>query len=365
MKLLSDFKKDVRTVKTKPGGYEWWYFDGIDTQGKYRFVVIFYEGNPFSNRYIRRIENRHKARENIAEDHPAVSISVYRNDNPIYYSFTEFEKSACSFNEEQPELSIGEHHMQGKRVDGNLVYTLTLNEELPSGDRLEGKMQFSSPEPAHDLLDSPGGEEAEGHFWNLVQPRSRMSVRLWLNSRGEEAQLIETTGYGYHDHNTGEEPMRNEFKDWYWGRFHFDIGTLIFYIMHRKNDRQQRGWLIRPDNGSVIQVFDNITIEDKGLNLFGLNSARRLLLSNDEAHVSVQQSTTLDNGPFYQRFDSDAFLNLPKDDFLQAAHGITEFIRPDRIYWKVFWPLVNMRIWYRNESPHWVQQSKILYRWTW
>ena len=32
---------------------------------------------------------------------------------------------------------------------------------------------------------------------------------------------IALNGLGYHDHNVGFEPLKDSFKDWYWGRVHF------------------------------------------------------------------------------------------------------------------------------------------------
>jgi carotenoid 1,2-hydratase len=80
--------------------------------------------------------------------------------------------------------------------------------------------------------------------------------------------------------------------------------------------------------------------------------------------VLVQQNRLLDNGPFYRRYLSDAFIHQ-EGQGVQKATGISEYIYPGRIYAKWFWPFVDMRIRYHNEPPHWVQKSGRLYRWTW
>lgn len=365
MNILTDYKQDKRTVKTKPGGYEWWYFDGVDTDEVYRFVIIFYEGNPFSTRYIKRVKERHRSQDSFPAEHPAVSISIYENDETIYYGFTEYEKKESEFDPSFADLRIGHHQMNSDVEDGKLIYTLNLKERLPSGDRIVGQVEIKSESTPDDLLGKYEPEIAEGHYWNLVQPRGHVEAHFKIFGRNEPPKTIKFTGLGYHDHNLGEEPMRNEYLNWYWGRFHFDTGTLVYYLMDRKDKSQKKAWLISPDNQQVLQVFENISLEDFGRNVFGLKSARRILLSNENAQITIQQTTPIDNGPFYQRFDSDAFLNIPEKDIMEVAHGLSEYIRPDRIYWRVFWPLLNMRIRYKNESPHWVQQSKNLYRLTW
>lgn len=364
MHFLSDYHKDVRTPKEGPGAYEWWYFDGIDNTGTYSFVIIFYEGNPFSTRYIQRQQQNSSGRP-LPQEHPAASISIYKNQEPIYYSFTEFGQHDSQFDAGHPRLHVGEHSMVSRIESNKLIYELNLEEELPSGDALRGTITFCSPPSSNALMGGVSDSTEDGHWWNLVQPRAEFTADLDISSMKGRYERVQFEGQGYHDHNTGSEPMRNEFKEWYWGRFHFKVGTLVYYMMERKNEKQCQAWLISPDNAKLLATFPDVDLRDKGLNLFGIKSARTIILSNEKAHVTIQQTQVLDNGPFYQRFQSDAFINLPAWDSMQASTGITEYLRPDRIYWRMFWPLVNMRIRYKREDPHWVQRSGRLYRWTW
>ncbi|MDX1638477.1 MAG: hypothetical protein R3281_10940 [Balneolaceae bacterium] len=365
MQILSDFSRDKRTQKFKPGAYEWWYFDGIDSDGIYSFVVIFYEGNPFSTRYIERMENWDRSDDAFPEEHPAVSISIYENQEPVYYSFTEFGSEDCHFDSSRPYLKVGNHVMQSAEKGEEITYELTLNEKLPSGDQLRGTISFQSKKMPDDLLQEAQHFDREGHLWNLVQPRAEVDARLAVTARTERVRKISFSGTGYHDHNMGNEPMRNEFNDWYWGRFHFELGTLVYYVMNRKNREQHQAWLLSPDNSRLIARYPNVELHDESLTPFGLRTARKMMLSNEKAHITIQQARVLDNGPFYQRFSSDAFISIPNRDIMEVSEGITEYIRPDRIYWKMFWPFLHMRIRYANEPPHWVQRSKRLYRWTW
>lgn len=365
MQILSDYHRDARSRKFKPGAYEWWYFDGIDVQGEYSFVVIFYEGNPFSTRYIKRLTNWNRSDDVYPEEHPAVSISVYKEEEPIYYSFTEFDRQNCSFDETQPRLKIGGHTMRGEKGEETIEYHLNLRETLPSGDKIDGSITFVGPVTPDGLLEEVGNFSDEGHLWNLVQPRAEVTADFKISARTEKNREISFKGTGYHDHNIGHEPMRNEFREWYWGRFHFEMGTLVYYIIEYKDKTRHQAWLIDPENSTMISTLPTIQLQDEGWNRFGLKSARKILLSNEKAHITIQQSRVLDNGPFYQRFNSDSFMNIPDRDIMQVAQGISEFLMPDRIYWRIFWPFVNMRIRYDNEPPHWVQRSKRLYRWTW
>lgn len=359
MKILSNYSKDVRQPTHKSGGYQWWYFDGVSLDDRFSFVVILYEGNPFSTRYNGAL----LADKNPSPvDYPAISISIYEHGDPIYYSFTEFDKSDCHFDEEQPLVRIGNHSMEGSVNDGQLQYELQLSEQLPNGDQLNGTIVFNS-ENSGDLFTNSDKISA-GHTWNLVQPRADISADLDLDIKGEERE-IEFSGLGYHDQNLGNEPMRNEFDDWYWGRFHFDYATLVYYVMNRREEQQHRAWLVSNQNAEILKTFEKVELVDEGLTLFGLKTARKLGFRSGDIEIRVQQSQLLDNGPFYQRYKSDAFLRIPNEGVVESTNGISEYIRPERIYSKLFWPFVNMRIWFKPEGSHWVQRSQWLYRWTW
>lgn len=360
MNIQSTFSDDIRSVKSDPGAYEWWYFDAVSDDGSVEIVVIFYDGNPFSRRYIEHQQNGAGA---FAADFPAISISIYQNHKPLYYSFTEVDKANASFREDQPFARIGGHVMRGEEKDDKIEYQINLKEKLPSGDAVVGHLTFSAPLITDNLFgESP--PKLKGHNWNLVQPQAKVTGKIRCFARNDPAVTINFDGKGYHDHNIGSEPLKQEFDEWYWGRFHFERTTLVYYVMNQ-TDQEQFGWLISNDGREIVQTFNKIQLEDENRSLYGLSSARRLTLSNPKAHVMVQQVHVLDNGPFYQRFSSDAFLNIPEQNIVQSSRGLTEYLCPPRIYKRLFWPLTNMRIRYQKESPHWVQRSKMLYRWTW
>lgn len=370
MQIISDFHKDAALLPGEPGSYEWWYFDAMDPASGYSLVVIFYRGNPFSKRYIRRIEqfeagNADKE-ESSPANFPAVSISVYKDGKPVFYSFTEYSERESQFSKETPSVTIGEHSLDAKIKDDKVVYKVKLQENLPSGDRIEAALSFSCKHGGMKKMQKQTTENAQGHLWNLVQPKAEVHGSLDLFLGSVKKHEVDFTGLGYHDHNMGTEPMKDEFKDWYWGRFHFRDATLVYYVMNRKDTRQYHGWLIDDKDGlgAEIEEFEDIRLQDKSFSLFGLDTSRKLVLQNENTKVVVQQSECLDNGPFYRRFMSEAFLSQ-KGEGIQKATGFSEYIYPERIYWRLLWPLVDMRIRYREKEPHWVQKSARLYRWTW
>ena len=371
MELLSDQKKDYPNTDLPPGGYEWWYFDAIDLENGYKCVIIFYRANPFSLDYMKALENNRAIK---AEDYPAVSISIYRGDQTVYYSFTEFAHADFKVTQDPLEIRIDLHSLQQIFENGSIKYILNLDEQLPGGDSISGELIFeSSSKPLH-LNSARESNKTHKHTWNLTQPRAQVTGTVNVEHAGGNSEKITWRAIGYHDHNTGREPMKNEFDRWYWGRFHFNTYTLIYYAMFHQtsayDDEREvefQAWLMNNDSLAVQEYTDNMTFSDLSMNLFALFSKAKIEITGENMRISIQQQKKLDNGPFYQRFLSNALLHLPDGDGeqLEAALGITEFIRPDRIYSQFFWPLVKMRITKKNGKPHWVQKYPRLYRWTW
>ncbi|MEX2402959.1 MAG: hypothetical protein WD625_02435 [Balneolales bacterium] len=366
MQVFSDFNKDVPLAKPKPGSYEWWYFDGVSYDDRYRFIVIFYEGNPFSSKYIKRLSRNNSKDNALAKSYPALSISVYENDKPIFYSLSEYPPEDCSFSRDRIDIKIGDNTLTAINEDGDITYLLSLYENLPSGDRLNAELSFKSEDIERHLLGTGAENDGSpGHMWNLVQPKAKVNGRIYIYENDSIIHRIKMAGIGYHDHNLGFEPMKDEFDHWYWGRFHFDMGTLIYYVINRKGTQQHKAWLINPYNEELLMEFDDVILAKAKLNRFMLSSHRKLKFKNEQAQVIIQQDQVLDSGPFYMRFTGQATLHMDNHKSVVNSTGITEFIKPKRIYSRIFWPLVNMRRRSVGHKAHWVQKSPKLYRWTW
>lgn len=353
MKIISDYRQDTKSPKPIPGSYEWWYFDAISDDGKTSFVIIFYEGNPFSRRYIEAIKEKHTA-----EHFPAISLSVYNEGKPVYYGFEEVTKKEAYFSSTWPEGKIGSSEFRLEENENELTYHIEINHSMPNGDTLEATLRFRSSDT--ESLSGDGVGMPDGaHSWNLVQPLAE--VTGLINIRGYKEFSSKFSGSGYHDHNAGEEPMKDSFDEWYWGRFHLNEQTLIYYLMNRNGNWSNHAYLLG-NNGKVKSITGEFEGDNGTLNIFGLHTCRKLIFQSEELSFTVQQNTAVDNGPFYQRFLSSVIAHKGKD--ILIGRGISEYIKPSRIYSKIFWPLVNMRIRYPDQI-HWVQKKPGLYRWTW
>ncbi len=355
MQIISDFQKDTKSDKPNPGSYEWWYFDACSGNG-YAFVVIFYDGNPFSRRYISALSDDGNPS---ASRFPAISISIYKNGKPIFYAFEEVEPARAEFSKTVPDGRVGKNQFSGSLTDDTLKYRIKLNQSLPNGDSVQANLTFtSSPFDLTSMTDQNSGNDSL-HTWNLVMPRCEVKGEILI--RGFYEEEIQFEGIGYHDHNTGTEPMKESFKEWYWGRYHTKTSTFIYYLMFEDDEWQKKAWLIE-NSSQVLEMGENAEMANRGFSKFALQPARSLQFNGNGIEAFLQLDNLVDDGPFYQRYLGQLLIN--KDGNILRATGISEYIYPSRIYSKIFWPLVNMRIKYPGKA-HWVQKNPKLYRWTW
>ena len=353
MNIISDFSKDTQTEKPIPGSYEWWYFDAQTVCG-YKIVVIFYEGNPFSRRYIQALE---KGSKKTAHGFPAISISVYEDGKPVYYSFRETNPEYAHFSDNQPSGRVEECSFQGTLKKNKIEYKLKLDQKLPNGDSIQATLMFQKNNYTPSNFQA-SSSSSESHEWNLVLPSCQVSGEISI--QGYSSKHLEFRGSGYHDHNTGFEPLKDSFKEWYWGRYHFEERTFIYYLMNCDNSWENKAWLVE-ENGGISECGD-IQISEYSSSIFGLKTARKIECSAGENGIFLQLDQMLDNGPFYQRFGGRAIFK--NRTVVEEASGISEYIKPHRIYNRLFFPLVDMRISY-PEKNHWVQKNPRLFRWTW
>lgn len=355
MNISTDLDQVAPDRTKPPSGYEWWYFDGLSTDGEYGFVIIFYHDNPFSTSKIKKLEEGSQNKD----PHPAISVSIYRNNKTIYYSFLEFSEREFNWNGNDLKLTIQNNAFHYDLKKSSFSFEINLDQDLASGHSINGVIKSSGGLSPSSLINS---ESPVQHTWNLLLPVFDFQAELEINGLDGE-ERVTTEGRGYHDHNIGHEPMKESFKEWYWGRYHFNDFTLIYYLMEKHGSQQFEAWLIDVENQSVLEHITEAVLSYKTRNWFGLNSARKIDLKSPQVIVNIQLKDKIDDGPFYQRFIGNSIINYKGQ--IHAAHGISEYIHPENIHNKIFWPLVHMRLRYMSEKPHWVQKSPLMYTWTW
>lgn len=359
---ISTKLEDEKIDPGKPsGGYEWWYFDALSSDKEWSIVVIFYDGNPFSPKYISELSKGSGSHSALPKHFPAISVSLYRNGKAEYYSFLEYGEDRFHWDEEEQTGSVGSNFFKRSITGDELEYELLLTQTLDSGHSINAKLKFTSQKLPEDLLSHESA--GEKHFWNLIQPRARVTGSITVEGKQMDRNIL-FNGDGYHDHNTGFEPMKDSFDEWYWGRFHFRDFTLIYYIMNGLDGSQQHeAWLFDNESQQVLEKFDQVKLDYHVVNRFGLNTSRKLEIISSTSEITIQQNKLIDSGPFYQRFLSDAIMK--REGRVFPSLGISEYIKPEKIYEEKYWWMVKMRLRFMEEKPHWVQKSKMLYQWTW
>lgn len=355
MNISTNIEDEFLDAEKPRTGYEWWYFDAISADKKWSIVIIFYEGNPFSTNYIKGKYTKQ------ASEYPAISISVYKEGKTEFYSFLEFPKSKFLYDQDDElHLSIGGCAFHRTTLSDAVEYEINLNQTLDSGHSITGKLKFIGNRVDNKLISV--NSKKDKHFWNLINPICKVVGSFKIVGK-TDSYHVGFHGNGYHDHNTGHEPMSASFKDWYWGRFHFEKYTVIYYIMNNFDSKQHKAWLISRDNQEIAGYFDKIELSKRVKNLLGLESYREIELSGLLGNLHIQQKKIIDNGPFYQRFLSDAVFTGVSGE--EKCIGISEYIHPERIELEKYWWMVRMRLRYLRERPHWVQKSKFFYELTW
>ncbi|MDR9446180.1 MAG: hypothetical protein RI519_00410 [Balneolaceae bacterium] len=367
MNILSNQLIDLQKQEKPSGGYEWWYFDAISSCKTWSVVLIFYEGNPFSPHYHGALQNPRSedVPGPLPQEYPAVTLSLYKKGQPIYYSFQELEPQACtidtSMQTHQVHLTFGPHTLLLVRDRKEYRVEIQLDDKLPNGDSLQGHLRYSSAlkEPVRSHIGS-SQDSLGAHSWILCMESAQVHAELQLG--GSKAINLSFEGQGYHDHNVGMEPMHKSFSDWHWGRAHFEDGSfLLYYVMSQLEGAITGGaWISNALEGSVQFTQDVLITPFLNRSFFGLKNLKSLhITAENESILEVQRQTLSDNGPFYQRFHTKVTWGG------DSAIGIGEYIVPSRIVHKSTWPLIRLRLRKAGHPPSWVQKSRFFYDLTW
>ena len=168
--------------------YEWWYFDGIFTNG-YSFAITYHFGTP------------HKKRR----DARFIEYGLYDPQRRKRFSRTRIPIPQCRASEELCDVVMGRN-----MVKGNLQKVHLSFEEKGMGCHLTFESMTPGFRPPNGLLHS-GSPNSYFFGWACIQPRAKVEGHLLVN--GEKMPV---KGEGYHDHNWGDVPVSYFFDYWYW-----------------------------------------------------------------------------------------------------------------------------------------------------
>jgi carotenoid 1,2-hydratase len=358
MYLYSDPSDDIRHDKSEAGAYEWWYFDALDPVSGHGIVIIFYDGLLFSPDYHEAVR---RGVNDTSHQHPGFSLSIYDKGATTFYSLASYHPNQVQFGGATNPATIGLNSISLSDSNNSLIYTVTIDETLPSGLRAVGTLQFESPMPT---VFGRSGDVASIHQWNLVQPRARVTGEVALSKNGMMLDKFTFNTVGYHDHNTGLRQLDRDFDEWYWGRVHIGDETLVWYNMSEGGVGEATAWLFDSRGVDFIKQVDMLPSGGVSTSIFGLKTYQSWSVIIRGIKYTIIVDHFWDNGPFYQRYRVQLL-----DSELKAVtgvnHGIAEYIKPNRITAGWVRPMIRIRHHQSGGNGNWIQRSASLARLTW
>ncbi|AWN55208.1 carotenoid 1,2-hydratase [Methylobacterium sp. 17Sr1-1] len=198
-----------------PGGYAWWYVDGVSDDGQHGITVIAFLGSVFSPYYA-------WSGRGDPINHSAVNVVLY--GRPKAWAMT--ERGRASVARTATSLAIGPSAMEW---DGTML-TIRVDEVTnPLPSRLSGTIRVR---PA-GITPGPFTLDAEGrHRWWPLAPSSRIEVAL-------DRPGLQWNGHAYFDTNDGDVPLEDSFRSWTWSRSTLTRGAAILYDVERRDGSRQ------------------------------------------------------------------------------------------------------------------------------
>ena len=210
--------------------YEWWYFDGVFSNG-YTCTVTFFWRNYFTNPHL-----------------PAVLIDIYNPEGKRTRGGKLYKPEECTASLEKCDVKMGDNYVrQVGREYHLLLKTQSIGAELVFKARVPG---WKGTEECWIVDDATGRQG-----WVNAIPRAQIEGNLMIDGK-----TIPVEGQGYHDHNWGDRDMHESMGGWCWGRMYDDIYTFIYGWLLPVNETQKITPLLYITRDDV-PVFGSVDIE--------------------------------------------------------------------------------------------------------
>ncbi|WP_208454606.1 carotenoid 1,2-hydratase [Jannaschia marina] len=195
-----------------PGGYAWWYVDGVSDDGARAISVIGFIGSVFSPWY-------HWSGRADPANHCCLNVATYGPGGR--FAMTDRGRDALRPTETRLRIGPSEMHWTGQelRIDVNEIAS------LPRVGRMRGRIVLTPD--AVTGVELPLTDDG-AHVWRPFAPVARIRVDL-------DAPGWQFSGHGYFDANFGTRPLESDFTYWTWGRFPTRAGAACFYDAARRD----------------------------------------------------------------------------------------------------------------------------------
>jgi carotenoid 1,2-hydratase len=273
---------------SRPGAYQWWYFDATSDDEQHSLVVIIFVGSVFSPWYFSRLAKGEPARPS---EHCAVNFALTsKRTGASRWIFSEYDRFDGDLSR---GLCIGRSALT-KRSDG--AYELSLADRpptyaLPLG--LEGRVVFTSDGPTAVPQEGPFVlDRAGAHRWAPVAPRCRVEVDL-------RSPNVRFSGSGYHDVNHGDEPLGAAFARWHWARSHERDRTRIRYDRALRDGTRRVLDIDHSRAGALVSHRDEPRAMELAMGAWTLMEPAALRVDEQTILRDVRR---VESSPFYARY---------------------------------------------------------------
>lgn len=261
-------------VNVAPGGYAWWYADGLSDDGAHGFTVIAFIGSVFSP-YYAWSERRSPF------NHCAVNVALY---GPRANRWAMTERTSGRVTAATSFLQIGPSTLT--------INNETLNIEIdefaaPIPRKLKGVIRIHMHAIGKRVFTIDAHER---HRWRPLAPWARVEVEFSQPS-------LQWSGEGYVDANDGDEPLEDAFSYWDWSRTHLGGGDAAVLYNTDTRSGDARSLALRFDKHGLAEAFD-----PPAVHMLGPTSVWRIKRRiRSEPSEAAQTVKTLEDTPFYSR----------------------------------------------------------------
>ncbi len=285
-------------LQVAPGGYLWWYLDGVSDDKQNAITLIAFVGSVFSPYYA-------WAGRRDPENHCAVNVALYGTRR----RWTMTERGRKSIVRQPDSFAVGPSTLCW---EGDTL-VIALNEiAAPFPRRVKGTIRVKPryfPQTEFKL-------DREGrHIWQPIAPVARISVEL-------ESPALSWAGSAYLDSNRGEEPLEEGFKEWTWSRAHDGEDCIVLYdCAHR--DGSESAMALRCCANGTIEPFTPPPQSPLPATLWRIQRSSR----SDEG-VAARVESTLEDTPFYARSLLSSVINGRKLQTFHESLSLDRFQAP-------------------------------------
>ena len=294
-----DLERPHFDIEVPPGGYAWWYIDGVSDDGTRAVSVIGFIGSVFSPWYA-------WSGRGDPSNHCCMNVATYGRGG----RFAMTDRGHTALRQTSDMLTIGPSSLHWTGTQ--LVIDVDEISSLPIISRMRGRITLTPP--ALTNIELP--LTADGaHIWRPFAPIARISVDL-------EAQGWQFDGHGYFDSNFGTRALEEDFSSWTWARYPTQSGATCFYDAERRDGTRLNAAIGFTPEGQAAEVSAPDSVRFNRT-LWALPRSTRA-----DPGCRPKQIKSMLDAPFYSRSVVETMLNGERVQGVHEALDLNRFASP-------------------------------------